>query len=261
MISKLWLLFWLGGSVIARFMPDLVDHHLSQVLQYPSFLHPFGFDAFGRDLLGVTLHASALSAAFAFFATAGALVFAVAVGTITVELPPQPRNILERILLFFLAFPSLLFALAWAAIRGPGWSTLLVSLWLSTVPSLARLALVRGRELALEDYVIASRSAGADPLHVAIKHTGPGILRLCLVKAPQVFSISLMAEASLSYLGVGVPAGGNSWGALLAQGKDYWIEAPHIAASTGLPMILTLLALSHLTESAFKQNEYKPITN
>lgn len=231
---------WLG------FAPDLAHHHLVRALQGAEFSHPLGFDAFGRDLLLTTLRASISSSFFAAFA----LVFSVGagslVGTAMAVAPPFVRFACLRALETLLAFPALLFALAWAAIRGPGWDTLAVSLALATLPSLTRLIYVRTRELMSEDYVLAARSLGAGPWRIMRYHLLPGVLGLSRVKAPNLFAAALMAEATLSFLGIGAPIGHDSWGSLLAQSKDYLIEAPHLAFGAGLPLVLTLLSLQAL---------------
>ena len=152
-----------------------------------------------------------------------------------------------RALETLLAFPALLFALAWAAVRGPGWDTLTISLLLGTVPPLTRLIYARTREILVEDYVTAAHSLGASPWRIAYRHLLPGVRSLCRVKAPGLFAYALMAEATLSFLGIGAPIGRDSWGTLLSQGKDYLIEAPHLAIGSGLPLVLTILSLQLLS--------------
>lgn len=249
-----WLLAWyLPAAAIGLAMalsPDaarLAHHHLERTLGGAELAHPFGFDAFGRDLLLTTLRASVLSSAFALAALFASLAFGSIAGTTLAVAPRKARFAGLRALETLLAFPALLFSLAWAAVRGPGWGTLAFSLLLGTLPSLARLSYARTRELLSEDYVLAAQSLGASPWRVTSRHLLPGVLELCRVKAPNLFAGALMAEATLSFLGIGAPIGRDSWGTLLAQGKDYLIEAPHLAIGAGLPLVLTILSLQALT--------------
>jgi peptide/nickel transport system permease protein len=255
-LSPLWLTLWFAPAlvlVLTQAMgssPGLASFHLERTLQGPSLgphsWHPLGFDAFGRDLLIITLHASVFSAVFAAGATLAACVLGMGCGTLMAVAPAPLRYGLARALETLLAFPSLLFALAWAAVRGPGWDTLAVALLLGSVPTLARLVYVRTREIMTEDYIEAARSLGASRWRIALKHLVPGVASLCRVKLPNLFAAALMAEATLSFLGIGAPIGRNTWGSLLAQGKDYLIEAPHIAIASGLPLVLTSLSLQGL---------------
>ena len=251
-IPLLWLALWylpafaLVTAIACGWGDDLAHHHLIHSLQGIELFHPLGFDAFGRDLLLTTLRGSVLSSLFAFSALLASLILGSVAGTLMAVAPPTARFASLRALETLLAFPALLFSLAWAAIQGPGWGTLAFSLLLATLPGLIRLVYARARELLNEDYVLAARGLGASSWGIALHHLLPGVLGLCRVKAPTLFASALIAEASLSFLGIGAPIGRDSWGTLLAQGKDYLIEAPHLAIGSGFPLVLTLLSLQSL---------------
>lgn len=253
-----WLIGWYAPSMILAVVivagagPQLALHRLPRALQGAQGWHLLGFDAFGRDLLITTLRASILSSSFALAALSISLFLGAACGTLLAVAPPRTRFAGLRALETLLAFPSLLFALAWAAVRGPGWDTLGFSLCLATLPSLTRLVYARALELMAEDYVLAARGLGAGPARIAFRHLIPGVIGLCRVKAPNLFATALMAEATLSFLGIGAPIGRDSWGTLLAQGKDYLIEAPHLAFGAGMPLVLTVLSLQILSAAAPK---------
>ncbi|MCM2276600.1 MAG: ABC transporter permease subunit [Oligoflexia bacterium] len=242
--AQAWLATWLVGGLWAALVAD-GSHALPLALAKPSLAHPFGFDAFGRDLLETVLRASLLSSGFAAGSVLVSLVVAILAGAGTALAPAPARFVLLRALEALLAFPSLLFALGWAALRGPGWGTLVFSLLIGTLPSLTRLVFARTRELLAEDYVLAARSYGASTPLILRRHLAPALWSLCRVKLPNLFVYALMAEATLSFLGIGAPLGRDSWGSLLAQGKDYLFESPHIALSTGIPLVLTVLSLQN----------------
>ena len=245
-----WLVLWGLGSVwaftwSARFT-------LSEALHSPTLAPPFGTDAFGRNILFLTLKASSSSLLLAFASVAIVFLTGLLLCASVTLGPRWFRFTFKRGLEFFLALPSLLLALSFAALRGPGWDTLIVALLLGALPPFLRLIVARSEEILAQDYVTASRSLGATPVGLFVRHLLPGILSFASVKIPNLLASALMAEASLSFVGIGAPLGGESWGLLLAQGRDYLIEAPHIAIVSGIPLILTILALQHLSEDFFQ---------
>jgi peptide/nickel transport system permease protein len=247
-----WACLWLGASALLRALapPALWEHRLGRALGAPTWSHPWGFDAFGRDLLLIVLSASATSAFFALAAALVSCVLGAAAGTGIAVAPPRARFLALRLLDLTLSFPALLFALAWAALRGPGWDTLLLALLLGTLPPLTRLLAARSGELLAEEFVTAARGLGAGSARIAVRHLGPEVAALCRVKAPNLFAHALLAEATLSFLGIGAPIGRDTWGSLLAQGKDYLLEAPHLAIAAGAPLVLTVVALQFLSETS-----------
>jgi peptide/nickel transport system permease protein len=112
---------------------------------------------------------------------------------------------------------------------------------------------LRAREVLAEDYVLAARSLGAGGGRILTRYLAPPIVSFCWIKTPGLFAHTLMAEATLSFLGIGAPIGQDTWGTLLAQSKDYLLEAPHLAVATGLPLVLTVLALQLISEAPAKR--------
>lgn len=238
-----WLLVWFLSAIVFWLLDSrsVLPHNLPNALGW-------GFDAFGRDLLSTVLRASLVSTFFAASVVVLSLGAALILGASGALLPQTARFAFSRFLEIFLAFPSLIFALAFASIRGPGWDTLIFALAIGTLPSLTRLLHVRAQELLSEEYLLAARSLGASPARLAIRHLVPELFAFGRVKIPNLFSSALIAEATLSFLGIGAPIGRDTWGSLLAQGKDYLFESPHIALGVGFPLFLTVLSLQLLTE-------------
>ncbi|MGK5089493.1 ABC transporter permease subunit [Bdellovibrionota bacterium FG-2] len=251
-LAIFWLVMWFGAAILAKLPfsgnPADLEFNLNQALALPALTHPLGFDAFGRDLLQLSLHASATSALFALLTTFIALAGGIIFGAAGALLPYTMKQFARKTLDFFLGFPSLLFALAWAAIRGPGWSTLIFALLLGSLPPVSRLLLLRCEELLQEEFVTAAQSVGASRLRILHTHLLPFLMSLCSLKAPNLFAHALMAEATLSFLGIGAPIGKDTWGALLIQGKDYLLEAPHLVIGAGVPLLLTVLSLLIISE-------------
>ena len=256
-IASAWLLLWYLAAFFALHASS--QFALANNSKGPTFSHPLGFDAFGRDLLITVLRGSLTSSAFAALTIALAFCGATGLGSFTAIAPKQMRYLILRTLEFLLSFPTLLFALAWAAILGPGWSTLLIALLLGIGPGLTRLACARSEEILNEDYVLASLGLGASGFKIMRQHILPAVSKLCAVKLPALFAHALMAEATLSFLGLGAPMGHDTWGSILAQGKDYLIESPHLAIGSGLPLVLTTLCLQSLSErvSAHRRNQLR----
>lgn len=247
-VALTWIFLWFGTAAILY--PSSSQHHLEHALESPSLNHPFGFDSFGRDLGQMVLKASLTSSVFSLGAVTIATGVALFLAMFISFAPRAFRYLFLRVLESLLAFPSLLFALAYAAIRGPGWDTLNFALLIGIIPSFTRLIYLRSRELLLEDFILAAQSLGATPWMIFRNHLSPSLLSLCSIKIPNLFAHALLAEATLSFLGVGAPIGSDTWGSALSQGKDYLLENPHIALGAGLPLALTVLAFQMLGESA-----------
>lgn len=242
-LSWIWLLGWFGYSGISRFIWPDHGFNLALSIHSPSRGHLLGFDEFGRDIQQTLPHAAFTSASFAALAVAVSCVFGLLLGTSIASAPSRSRFIFLRGLEAFIAFPSLLLALAWAAIRGPGWTTLFVSLLIGTLPPLTRLIYARSREILAEPFIEAAKSMGATRSRIFFRYLTPLLGSIFTVKVPVLFAQALVAEATLTFLGVGAPIGHETWGSILASGKEYLFEAPHIAMDAGIPLTLTLLAL------------------
>ena len=248
--QKTWLTFWFLSALGAWLTlgDSVFRHDLAHTLAPPNWASPAGFDAFGRNLLPLVLRASLLSIAFSLVVVAGSTFVAMISGASLALAPGWIRPLGLRLLEGLLAFPSLIIALAWAAIRGPGWSTLIVALVMGVLPGFVRLLFLRTQDILKEDYIEAAVGLGAGRTRILSFYVLPELTRLSAVKFPALFAQTLLAEATLSFLGVGAPIGHDTWGSLLAQGKDYLIEAPHLAIATGLPLVVTVLALQGISE-------------
>lgn len=250
-----WLWLGLGGIAAAVallntvFAPIGSTHDLRHALEGPHAGAWLGTDAFGRPMGWTVLRAAATSTAFAALTVLISCAVSLVWGAGIALAGPTARYLGLRSLETLLAFPHLLFALAFAAIRGPGWDTLMLSLLIGTLPGFARLLYLRSRELLAEDFVLAAASLGARKPRILFRHLLPHLLALCRIKAPNLFAHALLAEATLSFLGIGAPIGRDTWGSLLAQGKEYLFEMPHIAWVAGIPLILTVLSLQLLSET------------
>ncbi len=222
--------------------PDLQD--LDRRLAPPEPGHPLGTDELGRDELARVLYGAraSLQVALAVVVLAGALVtalgatagYAGGVWDRTVGLAADAC----------LAFPGTLLAIALVAALGPAlrWVVLaLVALGWVGYARLVRAQVLRLRE---EEFVLAARALGAGPLRILLRHLLPNLLPALLVQASASMAGAILAEASLSFLGLGLQPPTPSWGAMVDAGRAHLLDAPHVAVVPGLALSLTVLALS-----------------
>jgi ABC-type dipeptide/oligopeptide/nickel transport system permease subunit len=140
-------------------------------------------------------------------------------------------------------------SLVLASVLGASQASMMISIIIATVPITFRLIYLRSQELHHEDYVQASIALGCKPIPLIFKHFVPALWDTCRVKIPNLIASGILAEAAISFLGAGAPSGTDTWGSLLAQGRSYMLEAPHIMLSTGLPLVAVLLCLNYLYKS------------
>jgi peptide/nickel transport system permease protein len=243
-----WLITWFGGSLIWTVFGDGSRFDLDRALAPPAPNLLLGADTYGRDLLSLVSGASLLSFGFASACVATSMALALLVAGMAPNLPRAMEQLLESMLQFLLAFPSLLFAFMVAGFLGPGRLTIATALVLGAAPGLTRTLWARAREISTQEFIWAARSLGAGPARLAFKHYLPHLASVARVKIPSMLAHALVAEASLSFLGLGFQVGEESWGSLLSQAKDYLIEAPHISLGVGLPLVLSLLALDAVSK-------------
>lgn len=232
-LAMAWLGAWFTASLAASLLLPDAHFELSHALEW-------GRDTYGRLLLPLVLQGSLRSMAFSLAAVLVAVVSSLALAGLIALLPARGASPLESALDFMVAFPSLLFALSIGAWIGPGAGTVFAALVLGLVPGLSRTLLARAREIQSQPFTQAARALGAGTPHIAIRHLFPHLLPMVSVKLPSLLLHALLAESSLSFLGLGFSAGTESWGTLLAQGREYLIEAPGISFFVGIPLVLSI---------------------
>ncbi|MEN9723812.1 MAG: hypothetical protein RJB38_1798 [Pseudomonadota bacterium] len=249
-LAQLWLTSWFSVALALQSWKGAPAFSIENALHKPSWPDfPMGADTYGRDLFKLVSQASLISVAFACSCVVISLALALATASLAPHLSSRSQRVLQSVLHFFLAFPSILFAFTVAGFLGPGKLTIAVALTLGAAPGLTRLLWNRSRELAQLEFIWAARALGTPALGLAFRHTLPHLASLARVKIPSLVVHALLAEASLSFLGLGFPIGQESWGSLLSQAKDYLIEAPHISLAVGIPLILTLLSLDVVSKA------------
>ena len=226
---------------------------LSEELRPPSWKHPFGQDQNGSDIFSRLLFGGRISLYVGFWVICISGTFGVTVGLISGFYGRWLDVLLMRLVDILLAFPGLLLAIALVAVLGPNLNNVIIALTVQGWVSYARL--VRGQVLAVkeQDYVLAARTSGIADTRVMFRHVLPNIMQPVIVQATFNLAGTIIAESSLSFLGLGVPPGTPSWGAMLAEGKDVLFEAPFVSIFPGLAIMLVVL-LSNMLGDALRDH-------
>jgi peptide/nickel transport system permease protein len=239
---------WLVALCSPLFAERARTIQLDVRLQAPSVAHPFGTDDLGRDLLARVVAATPISLAIGLVAAAVSLGIGFAVGATAGYFGGVVDLVLSRLIEVMLCFPVLFLLLALAAFLPPSPSTVIVAIGLTTWAGDARYArteILRIREL---DYARAARAMGASTPRILVRHLLPNALPPLIVSAAFGVGWAILAEAALSFLGVGLPAPAVSWGGILSSAPNWIEEAWWIALFPGLALFLTVAAYNLLAE-------------
>lgn len=241
----------------AAFAPWLVLHDPvkpapAERLKPPAFMeggdarYPLGTDNLGRDLLSRTIQGARVSVLIGLASVAVAGAIGVAVGLIAGFAGGWVDSLLMRLVDGFMSIPNLLLTMLVLGITGPGLLTLIIVLGVTRWVSYARV--VRGEVLSLKtrEYVEAARASGSPWWRLILQHLLPNVFPLFIVLASTNVATVIMAEASLSFLGLGVPPSVPTWGAMLADGREYVASAWWVATVPGIALTLAVLGIVFL---------------
>jgi len=230
--------------VFTRANPELPD--IMSRLAPPSSAHPFGTDNIGRDLLARLAHGARISLLVSVVSVGGAATIGVTVGLLAGYYGGWTETAMMRTVDVFLAFPAILLALALVAVLGAGITSVIVALTLVFWTQYARV--VRAATLSEKEkaYVEAARAIGANNVHILLRYVLPNVLSPIIILVTLGMGTAVVAESTLSFLGMGVQPPAPSWGWTLAFGTRYLRDAPHIATFSGLAIMLTVLGFNLL---------------
>jgi len=235
------LVLALLAPVVSAYQPLQTD--LGGALRGPSAGHLFGQDRLGRDIFTQVAYGARASLLIAIAVVALTVIVGVAIGAAAGYLGGGVDALTMRVVDIFLAFPGILLAIALAGVLGPNIVNLVIALSVMGWVGYARLMRAQVLGLREREYVVAARAVGAGPWRVVARHILPNALSPVIVQATFSAAGVIIAESSLSFLGLG-PQDVPTWGGLLAQGAAYLLYAPHIAFFPGLFIMLTVLALN-----------------
>jgi len=210
----------------------------------PSWSHPFGLDELGRDILARLAVGARVSLLVGLVVVSVSATVGVLVGAVAGYRGGIVDDLLGRVMDVLLAFPGMLLAIALVAVLGPSVGHVVIALGVIGWVGYARL--VRGQVLKIREfeYIQAARALGAPSLRILVRHVLPATLAVVTVQATLGMAGAVLAEASLSFLGLGVQPPTPSWGAMLDAGRSHLLDAPHLAIAPGAAIAFMVLSFN-----------------
>lgn len=237
-------------AVIAIFAPsvapyDPIDQDAKRFLP-PSFEHPMGTDSLGRDIASRVIYGSRVSLYVGLVSVSIAFFVGTAMGVIGGYFGGRTDALLMRLVDMMLAFPGLVLALLIAGLLGPNLTNTMIAVGIINIPTYARVA--RGALLSIlsEPFIEAARSMGGTDVHIIRRHLLPNMMVPLIVLVTVSLSTAILAESSLSFLGLGVQPPEPSWGGMLSTGRPFMEIAPWVAIFPGLAIMLAVLGFNFL---------------
>ena len=216
----------------------------------PTFSHWCGTDELGRDILSRLIYGSRISMLVGSCVVAASLFLGLIVGSIAGYYGGRIDRFINVVVMnAFLSFPGILLAIAFVAFRGPGIFNLVLALSLGGWVGYARL--VRAQVLAAREreFVEAARALGASDLRVIVRHILPNIIQPIIVQAAIGMAGAILAEATMSFLGLGVPPPTASWGTMLNDGRAHLFDAPHLVIFPAMAVMLAVLSFNFIGDA------------
>jgi len=225
---------------------DPIATNWGAIRKAPSAEHWMGTDEIGRDVLSRVVWGTRASLLAGLASVSIALLLGVPIGLAAGFLGGFIDGLISRITDAFLACPFLILAIALAAFLGPSLTNAMIAIGVSATPIFVRLTRAQVINIKVEDYVEAARAVGNPPLRIALRHILPNILAPLIVQATLAIAAAVIAEASLSFLGLGQQPPAPSWGSMLNVAKNYVDNAPWMAVWPGMSIFLLVLSFNLL---------------
>ena len=234
----------LAAPLLAPFDPNAQD--TIRRLEPPSREHPLGLDDLGRDVLSRVIFGARVSLRVGFSVVIIAAAIGIALGAIAGYFGGAADLVIMRVCDILLSFPGILLAIALVAVLGPSLNNVILAL--ATIGWVGYARLVRGQVLKVREmeYVTAAKALGARSPRVILRHVLPNVINPVIVMATLGLAGAILAEAALSFLGLGVQPPTPSWGAMLTSGRRYLGLANHLAIYPGIAIMLAVMGLNFL---------------
>jgi peptide/nickel transport system permease protein len=239
----------------AIFAPLLTRHNpvtlnLHARLLPPSLDHPFGTDELGRDLLARVLYGARISLIVAVSVVALSLLLGLVAGGLAGFYGGVSDVVLNvYVMNAFLALPGILLAIAFVAFLGPGLGNLILALSISGWVGYARLARAQVMAVKEREFVEAARALGASDLRIMLRHILPNMIQPLIVQTAIGMAGAVLAEATLSFLGLGIPAPAASWGSMLNEARSHLFDAPFMVVFPALAVMLAVLSFNFIGDA------------
>ena len=247
-LVTMFVIFAIFAAWIAPQSPSAID--LPSRLQPPSAAHWFGTDELGRDILSRVIYGARISMLVGASVVAGSLLLGLILGSIAGYYGGMTDRFFSVIVMnAFLSFPGILLAIAFVAFLGPGILNLILALCIGGWVGYARL--VRAQVLAVKEkeFVEAARALGASDWRIVTRHILPNIIQPVIVQAAIGMAGAVLAEATMSFLGLGVPPPTASWGTMLNDGRAHLFDAPHLVLFPAAAVMLAVLSFNFIGDA------------
>ncbi|UVK36484.1 ABC transporter permease [Mesorhizobium sp. AR10] len=225
---------------------DVTKLIISDKTQAPSLTHWFGTDHFGRDILSMIMVGARNSIAVALVAVGIGMGVGVPLGAFAAARGGIVDEAVMRLNDLVFAFPALLSAIMITAIFGPGAVNAIIAIGIFNIPVFARVARAGALAIWPREFILAARAAGKSTTLITIEHVLPNIATLLLVQGTIQFALGILAEAGLSYVGLGAQPPMPSWGRMLFDAQTRMVVAPWMAIFPGMAIVVTVLGLNLL---------------
>lgn len=247
-LGALLVLLLLGAAglslVWTPWSPYAMD--LADKLQAPTAQHWLGTDAFGRDVASLLLVGARNSILVGVIAVGIGLSIGTALGLLAAARRGWVEELVMRLADFTFAFPAILSAIMLTAVWGAGIVNAIVAIGIFNIPTFARVARASANAVWARDFILAARACGQGRWRITLDHVLPNIAPMLIVQATIQFALAILAEAALSYLGLGTQPPQPSWGRMLAEAQTLMFQAPLLAVWPGVAIALAVLGLNLL---------------
>ncbi|MEQ8426250.1 MAG: ABC transporter permease [Gammaproteobacteria bacterium] len=244
-IPFLILLVWLVLALSAGLLPLHPDQiALEKILQPPGVSHWFGYDDLGRNIGDRLIMGARTSITVAFTVVILSFVIGTALGMLGAWCGGIWDKFLVMIIDLFIAFPGILLAIALAGLLGPGLMNAVIALSIVSWVGFARLARVQTLTVKQRDHVLAARALGTPVIWIVLRHVLPLIMAPIIIEATFALAGVVIAEAGLSFLGLGVQPPSASWGSMIRDGTTYMLVAPHMVLAPGFAILSLVVCIN-----------------
>ncbi|WP_375543023.1 ABC transporter permease [Aliiroseovarius crassostreae] len=255
-MKRLPLTLWIGAGLSALFLilvsvsflwvpHDHMTLNIAAKLRAPSAQYWLGTDHFGRDLVSMLMVGARTSIAVAVLAVGIGIGIGVPLGLMAAA---KRGSVLDEVIMrgndMIFAFPSLVIAILITASFGPSATNAILAIGIFNIPVFARVARAGALTIWTQDFIMAARVAGKGAVRISAEHILPNIANLLIVQGTIQFSLGILAEAGLSYVGLGAQPPTPSWGRMLAEAQTMIYTAPRLAIAPGMAIVLMVLGLN-----------------